>query len=67
MSYEDAEEPMRYIVKKYGKNSQVFVVGGSMGANILGHVLANEGVNNKTPKIIDAAVVIQAPMILTEC
>ena len=36
-----------------------------MGANILGHLLANEGLNNSTK--IDAAVVIQAPMILTEC
>ena len=65
MSYEDAEEPMRYIVNKYGQNSQVFVVGCSMGANILGHVLANEGINNTS--VIDAAVIIQAPMNLTEC
>ena len=36
-----------------------------MGANILGHVLGNEGMNNS--KIVDAAVIIQAPMNLIEC
>ena len=41
------------------------MVGCSMGANILGHVLGNEGI--KGSKIIDAAVVIQAPMNLIEC
>ena len=65
MSYEDAEEPLRYIIRQHAKNSQVFIIGMSMGANILGHVLGNEGINNS--KIVDAAVIIQAPMNLIEC
>ena len=56
MSYEDAEEPMRYIVKKYAEKSQVFATGCSMGANILGHILGNEATKNTLK--IDAAVVI---------
>ena len=65
MAYADADEPMRYIIRKHAQNSQVFLVGCSMGANILGHVLGNEGM--KSSMNIDAAVVIQSPMNLLEC
>jgi predicted alpha/beta-fold hydrolase len=46
---------MRYIIDKHAKNSQVFTIGFSMGGNILGHVLGNEGMKNSMK--IDAAIV----------
>ena len=68
MSYQDIEEPIKYVISKYGTDSdgsrsQIFAVGISMGANLLGFTLANNSYEN----FLDASVCLQAPMKLGEC
>lgn len=62
--YEDPLEVMKYFHQKYceGKNKKFMSIGCSMGANMLVHILGNEGENT----FIDAACCVQAPMKLFE-
>lgn len=61
-SYSDLKEPLEYVYETYCKEQNVplFVVGFSMGANIVGNLLAHYG--KKSP--ITAACCVQPPMKL---
>ena len=62
--YEDPLEAMKYFYEKYcqGKNKKFMAIGCSMGANMLVHLLGNEGETS----FVDAACCVQAPMKLLE-
>ena len=62
-SVEDIRQPLEYIYQKYGKGASIFVVGNSMGANIVANYVGEEGPNC----FLKAAVCVQAPMKMWEC
>lgn len=62
-SVDDIRQPLEYIYEKYCQQAPIFLIGNSMGANIVANYIGEEGAGC----FLKAAVCVQAPMKMWEC